>query len=76
MAPGSEVEWAQAWRKNFHCRPYDGDRTDAIRFMREFCECSILINVDDLFTMQDVIFDRDEGGGEANSFCRDRARSE
>ena len=63
MSPENEVAYLEPWRKNFHCRPYSGDRTDALRFSREFTECSILINVDDDFTVQDVLFGRDQGGG-------------
>ena len=50
MSPASEVAWSEAWRKSFQCKPYDGDRTDAIRFMREFTECAVLIEADDDYT--------------------------
>ena len=46
MSGAAEVEHAQPWRKNFVCKPYDGDRGDALRFRREFEESSILIDID------------------------------
>ena len=66
MSPASEVAWSEAWRKSFQCKPYDGDRTDAIRFMREFVECTVLIEADDDYTVQDVLTGRDRGGVHAD----------
>ena len=65
MSPANEVAWSEPWRKNFHCKPYDGDRTDAMRFMREFSEVSVLIEADDEYAVQDVLFGRDRGGNHA-----------
>ena len=62
MSPANEVAWSEAWRKSFQCKPYDGNRTDATRFMREFVECAVLIEADDDYTVQDVISGRDRGG--------------
>ena len=67
MSPANEVAWSEAWRKSFQCKPYDGDRTDAIRFMREFTECTVLLEADDDYTVQDVITGRDRGGSHADA---------
>ena len=43
------------WRKSFFCKPYTGDRADALRFKDEFEEAAALKNADSDYTMQDVL---------------------
>ena len=41
------------WRKSFFCKPYTGDRADALRFKDEFEEAAALKNADSDYTMQE-----------------------
>ena len=50
------------WRKSFFCKPYTGDRADALRFKDEFEEAAALKNADSDYTMQDVLRGFDLGG--------------
>ena len=50
------------WRKSFFCKPYTGDRADALRFKDEFEEAAALKNADSDYTMQDVLKGFDLGG--------------
>ena len=62
------------WRKSFFCKPYTGDRADALRFKDEFEEAAALKNADSDYTMQDVLRGFDLGGRSASGILADPAR--
>ena len=53
MSTHAEVNMNALWRKSFFCKPYTGDRADALRFKDEFEEAAALKNADSDYTMQE-----------------------